>query len=121
MFHTISPILPTLNIQTTGLFYKDKLNFKITYFGNYLVVTKDGIQLFFYEHKNKLTFQSLACFIFVDNIEDLYAKYSSMGMVEPNGQLQIKPGNLKEFGIIDNSGHQLRFGERQSANGNRQS
>ncbi|MEO8771367.1 MAG: hypothetical protein ABI402_14830 [Ferruginibacter sp.] len=112
MFHTISPILPTLNIQTTNLFYKDKLNFDISYFGNYLVVSKENIQLFFYEHKDKTTFRSLACFIFVSNIEDLYAKYSSMGMVEPSGQLQIKPGNLKEFGIVDNSGHQLRFGEK---------
>jgi hypothetical protein len=112
MFHKISPILPTLNIQTTGLFYKDRLNFDISYFGNYLVVTKEDIQLFFYEHKNKAAFQNLSCFIFVSNIEDLYAKYSSMGMVEPNRKLQVKPGNLKEFGIVDNNGHELRFGEK---------
>ena len=112
MFHKVSPILPSLNIQNTSLFYNDKLNFDISYFGNYLVVSKEDIRLFFYEHKNKQTFQSMACFIFVDNIEDLYAKYSSMGMVEPNGKLQVKPGNLKEFGIVDNNGHQLRFGEK---------
>ncbi|MEO6669090.1 MAG: hypothetical protein ABIN36_06420 [Ferruginibacter sp.] len=112
MFHKISPILPTLNIQFTSLFYKDKLNFDISYFGNYLVVSNEAIQLFFFEHKNKSNFQRSSCFIFVSNIEDLYAKFSSMGMVEPNGKLQIKPGNLKEFEILDNNGHQLRFGEK---------
>ena len=112
MFQKISPILPAINIQTTSLFYKDKLNFEISYFGNYLVVSKENIQLFFYEHKDKNSFRSLACFIFVSNIEDLYAKFSSMGMIEPNGKLQVKPGNLKEFGIVDNNGHQLRFGEK---------
>ena len=112
MFQKISPILPAINIQTTSLFYKDKLNFEISYFGNYLVVSKENIQLFFYEDKDKNNFHPLACFIFVSNIEDLYSKFSSMGMIEPNGKLQVKPGNLKEFGIVDNNGHQLRFGEK---------
>lgn len=110
MFHKISPILPTLNIQTTALFYKEKLSFDIAYFGNYLVVSKENIELFFYEEKD--IFSPSSCFIFVSNVEDMYAVFSSMGMIGLDGKLKVKPGNLKEFGIVDNNGHQLRFGEK---------
>ena len=110
MFHKISPILPTINIQTTGLFYKEKLDFDISYFGNYLVVSKETIELFFYEDKD--IFFPLSCFIFVSNVEDMYSKFSSMGLISLDGKLKIKPGNLKEFEILDNNGHRLRFGEK---------
>ena len=112
MFQKIIPILPAINIQATSLFYEEKLNFTISYFGNYLVVSKEEIQLFFFECKDKHSFRCSSSFIFVNNIEDLYSKFSSMGMIDPNGQLREKPGNLKEFAIVDNNGHQLRFGEK---------
>ena len=110
MFHKISPILPAINMQTTALFYKEKLNFDISYFGNYLVLSKENIELFFYEEKD--VFLPLSCFIFVSNVEDMYSKFSSMGMIGLDGKLKIKPGNLKEFEILDNNGHRLRFGEK---------
>lgn len=111
MFHKISPILPTVNFQTTAAFYKDKLDFEITYYGNYLVVKKETIELFFYEDKD--IFYPLSCFIFVSNVEDMYANYCSLSMISLDNKLKVKPGNLKEFVIVDNNGHQLRMGEKQ--------
>lgn len=112
MFHHIAPILPAKNIQATNLFYRDKLNFDISYFGNYLVVSREGIELFFYEPKDKRNFEPLSFFIFVSNIEDLYSKFSSLEMVKPDGKLVERPGKLWDFSITDVNGHIIRFGQK---------
>ncbi len=112
MFHSIAPILPARNIQATSLFYRDKLSFEIAYFGNYLVVSREGIEIFFYEPKDKRSIEPLSCFIFVTNIEDLYAKFSSMEMIKPDGKLMERPGKLWEFSIADLNGHVIRFGQK---------
>ena len=111
MFHSIAPILTALNIQTTNSFYKDKLEFDTAYVGNYLIVSKENIKIYFIENKNKLTFQTSSCYISVSNIEDLYVKFSKMEMINPVGRLEEKPWKMKEFYITDNNGNQLNFGE----------
>ena len=111
MFRKTSPILPAKNILTTGLFYRDKLNFYISYTGNYLDLSREGIQIFFYEHSDIQSFLPASCFIFVNNIEDLFAGFSSMGMIGPEGMLVEKQGTIKEFCITDNNGNLLRFRE----------
>ncbi len=111
MFQKIAPILPCLNILKTNLFYRDQLNFEVSYSRNYLVVSKENIEVYFFEHTNKLTFQSSSCYITVSNIEDLYSRLSSMNMILPGGKITEKPGRIKEFHIVDNNGNELRFGE----------
>ncbi len=110
MFQTIAPIFPALNIQITALFYRDKLDFEISWLGNYMVATKGHIQVYFFEDRHN--YERYSCFIFVSNIEDMYAKFSSMGMLEAGGMLEVKPGNLKTFRITDNNGHELLFAEK---------
>ena len=111
MFQRIAPILPCLNILKTNLFSRDQLNFDVSYSGNYLVVCKENIQLYFIEHANKHTYHASSCYITVSNIEDLYAKLSSLSMILPCGQIIEKPGRIKEFHIFDNNGNELRFAE----------
>ena len=111
MFQSIAPILPARNIQKTNLFYKDKLNFDTMYSGNYLVASKGKIELYFYEVKESI-FKPASCYLFVSNIEDVYAYFSANGLVNPKGMLVEKPGTIKEFFITDNNGNTLYIGEK---------
>lgn len=111
MFQSTSPILPAINIQKTSLFYKDKLNFSTIYSGNYLVANKGKIALYFYEVKESI-FKPASCYIFVSNIEDVYAHFSATGLVTPEGRLVEKPGTISEFFILDNNGNTLHIGEK---------
>jgi hypothetical protein len=113
MFTKTAPILPAINILATKLFYTDKLNFESAYISNYLVLTKENISIYFFEHKDKRTFLPSACLLFVSNIQDTYTKYSSLGMVTPNGGLIEKPGCMQEFFITDNNGNKLIFTEKK--------
>jgi hypothetical protein len=111
MFHKITPILPASNTELTKLFYEDKLNFESSYFDNYLVVSKWNIEIYFFEHRDKASFRNSSCFIWVSNIEDLYAKFSSLELIHPAGRLEEKNSRMKTFSILDNNGHILKFGE----------
>lgn len=111
MFQSTAPILPALNIQNTNLFYKHKLNFDTMYSGNYLVVRKGKIELYFYEVRESI-FKPASCYIFVSNIEDVYAQFSATGLVDPKGKLAEKPGTIREFFITDNNGNTLYIGEK---------
>jgi hypothetical protein len=75
-----------------------------------MVVSKENIRVFYYEEKD--IFYPASCFIFLSNIEDAYAKFSSAGLIEFKNRLCVKPGNLKEFIVEENNGHQIRFGEK---------
>lgn len=111
MLGSIAPLLPVFNLENTNLFYRDKLNFEISYAGNYLVAARDGIRIYFTELRDKRNFVPSTCFIFVKNIEDIYAYFSSINMILPDDRLRELTGRIKEFTIRDINGHELRFTE----------
>jgi len=113
MFQKIAPILPALNIAKTNLFYRDKLKFNTINYGNYLVVQKENIEIHFSEQPDPKLFNKQSCYIFVQNIEDLFVYFSSLEVVSPTEKLQERFPNMKEFSIVDNNGNVLRFGERR--------
>ena len=105
------PVLPALNIRETILFYEAKLGFSATDHGAYATMEHEGIRLHFFECHDKYLCQNSGCYIYVNNIEDLYARMSALDIIHPNGQLANKPWGMKEFCITDNNGNLLRFGE----------
>jgi len=111
MLQKIAPILPAINISETNLFYKNKLKFTTQYYGSYLIVRKDNIEIHFFEWKDPLDFIASACYLFDNNIEDLYAKFCSLDMMMPAGNLKTNFRGKKEFCIVDNNGNELRFCE----------
>jgi len=108
------PILPALNIQKTILFYRDKLNFTILNYGNYIVAYNKNAELHFYKSEDEYLCRNSGCYILVSNIEDFYASLSAKDLIRPDGKLEAKPWNMKEFSILDNNGNLIRFGEKQS-------
>ena len=111
MLKKIAPILQAINLTETNLFYKSKLKFLSHYYGNYLIVIKEDMEIHFVECKDPKNFIAAACCLFDNNIEDLYAKCCSMDMIMPGGNLKNNPRGKKEFCIVDNNGNELRFCE----------
>lgn len=111
MLQKIAPILPAINLSETNSFYKDKLKFLTHYFGNYLIVKKDEIEIHFVEHKDPKNFIASTCYIFDNNIEDLFSKFCSMDVIGPAGNLKNNSRGKIEFCIVDNNGNELRFCE----------
>ena len=101
MLQKIAPILPAIDLQETNLFYKNKLKFLTHYYGNYLIVIKEGIQIHFVECKDPRNFIASACCISDNNIEDLFARFCSMDMISPAGNLKDNSRGKKEFCIVD--------------------
>ena len=111
MLQKIAPILPAIDLSETNLFYKNKLKFLTYFYGNYLVVKKEDIEIHFVEWKDPRNFVASGCCIFDNNIEDLYAKCCSMDMIGPDGNLKNNSRGKKEFCMVDNNGNQLKFCE----------
>jgi hypothetical protein len=109
MLRKIAPILPAINISDTNLFYS-RLKFITHNYGNYLVVKKDQFEIHFYMWPDPLNFVPSSCYLFDDNIQDLYTLFSSMDVVYPRGVLKTNIWGNKEFQVIDNNGNILRFG-----------
>ena len=110
MLQKIAPILPAYNISETNLFYRNSLNFLTFNYGNYLIVRKDHIEIHYVQWAGNGNFVPSSCYIFDDNIEDLFTKFSSMDMVNPKGNLKDNNWGKKEFQMVDNNGNVMRFG-----------
>ena len=111
MLQKIAPVLPASDISATEKFFRDKLKFKTFNYGNYLLVKKDNIEIHYYLWQGKDRFTASCCFIYVDIIEDLYTKFSSIDVINPSTNLWKNSWGKREFQITDNNGNVMRFGE----------
>jgi hypothetical protein len=113
MLHKAVAILPAINIRNTIEFYECKLGFTGTSFGNYGILKNHQVEIHIRLVDSKRIIENAACYIFVDNIEDLYTDYSAKELISPNGQLVNSSRGYKEFTIFDNNGNLLRFGQKR--------
>ena len=112
MLQKIAPVLPAVDISETSTFFRNKLKFETINYGNYLVVKKDHIEFHYYLWPKKETFTASCCFIYDDNIEDLYATFASFGIIQPASNKWSNSWGKREFQVKDNNGNVLRFGEK---------
>ncbi len=114
IFEGAAPILAAIDVAQSVEFYEQKLGFKTNYNdGGYLIFQRENliIHLSHYDMFNPAT-NPFTCYIYVENIEPLYEEYRAKNAIHPNGPLEVKPWNIKEFSVLDNNGNCLRFGER---------
>ncbi len=112
MLKTAIPILAYLNDKETIAFYTQKLGF--TSHGNwegYLMFTKDEIELHLWICDDENIPKNTGCYIRLDEIETFYAECLKQNIVHPNGKLELKPWNIYQFSILDNSGNIINFGQ----------
>jgi hypothetical protein len=109
---TTTPILAYLNKEETIHFYTTKLRFKfISEWEDYLIFTKDNVELHFWKTDNPVIPQNTGCYIRVTEVDKLYSEYNKFDIMHPHGGLQNKPWEMRQFSILDNSGNILHFGE----------
>ncbi|CAD0008108.1 bleomycin resistance protein [Flavobacterium chungangense] len=115
MLTDISPKLPMRDKTVTKEFYINKLGFKE--FGNadfdhYLMLQKDAIQIHFFEFKEDPKENYGQVYIRTDDIDTFYQSLlDNKTNIHPNGHLQVKPWEQKEFALLDPDNNLLTFGQ----------
>ena len=115
MISQIIAKLPFTDKQKTKDYYSD-LGFDfVADYDHYLIATYNNSELHFFEFKELLPEKSdfMLYLKISSNIEKFYDLVKSKDIkIHPNGKLETKPWNMKEFSLIDPDGTLLTFGEK---------
>ena len=114
MLTSIHPKLPMRNTEITKNYYENQLGFEVVAdYGNYLIIKKDCIELHFFVHENLHPEENYGqVYIRVENIDAIYDNLLAQKVtIHPNGKLELKPWNQKEFALLDPDNNLLTFGE----------
>ena len=111
---SVSPVLASMNKDETQKFYQEKMGFETTskYGAEYLIIARSQITLHFTICDDKYIAENTSCYIYVENIEPLYAEYKARGVLRPHDVLRDTYYGLREFAVIDGDGNLLKFGEK---------
>ena len=119
MLTAIIPKLPMRDKKITRNYYVDKLGFNDTGshdFEQYLIVEKDNLQIHFFEFKTldpKENYGQL--YIRTNNVDELYQTLLDNNVnIQPNGHLENKPWQQREFSLLDPDNNLLTFGQSKS-------
>ena len=115
MLTHIHPKLPMRDKTVTRDFYTNQLRFSV--FGSadydgYLMLEKDQIQIHFFEFKDLNPNDNYGqVYIRTAHIDTYYQSLlDNKVKIHPNGTLELKPWNQKEFSILDPDKNLLTFG-----------
>lgn len=116
MLTDINPKLPMRDKAVTKDFYVNKLGFDVfgeADYDGYLMVSKDDIQIHFFEFKTLDPKENYGqVYIRTDNINEWYKLALDKNVNIPQaGHLQTKPWGQKEFAILDPDNNSLTFGQ----------
>lgn len=115
MLTALHPKLPMRSKEITRTYYTEQLGFEVLGgdFPDYLMLTRDGLQLHFFAFAELNPFSNDGQVYFRTNaVEALYTSFKKRGTeIHPNGDLQIKPWGQKEFSLLDPDHNLLTFGE----------
>jgi len=117
MYTHIHPKLPMRNSKATKAFYIDSLGFKMVgtiEYDGYLMLHKDSIEIHFFEFKDLNPKENYGqVYIRTNDIDNLYQSLVNKNIpIHPNGHLQIKPWNQKEFSLLDTDNNLITFGQQ---------
>jgi hypothetical protein len=116
MLTAINPKLPMRNKALTRDFYINKLGFRelgTVDYAEYLMVQKDNIEIHFFEFKELNPKENYGqVYIRTDDIDTFYQTLLDNKIsIHPNGPLQIKPWQQKEFSLLNPDNNLLTFGQ----------
>jgi len=113
MLHKVVPILPANNIRATIDFYETKLGFTGVNLGNYAIVKSGFAEIHFFLITDKNKMHPASCFIYTDNVEDLFTVFAGKDLLYPTSEMGSMKFSNKEFTIKDNNGNIIRFGQQR--------
>ena len=103
------PVLPSINIKQSIMFYETVLGFTGINAGDHAVLKKDDTELHLTECHDKSVCEGSSCYIKVTDVFCLYSRLASQGIIYPANKLLDLPGGKKGFTLKDNSGVLLHF------------
>lgn len=111
-FKVTTPVLPSRNEAETLKFYTEKLGFAFdSSHEGYLIFSRDGRNVHLWPCNDDESGRNSGCYIYVTDIDMLYAEYKPLGIVHPNGALRLMPWGLRQFAVVDNNGNIFYFAE----------
>ena len=113
MLIVVHPKLPMRNKEDTLAFYT-KLGFETCGdYPDYLMMSREGVELHFFEFKTLNPLENYGqVYIRVKNIDEFYNELlENKVSIHPNGALENKPWQQREFSILDTDNNLLTFGE----------
>lgn len=104
----IIPVVPALNIEQSLAFYQEHFGFSQPFtWGNpaeYGGFENTQPALHFYLCHEPSIPENYMLRLAVQDIETLYARCQTAGIVHPNGPLENKPWGYREFSVLDPAG-----------------
>lgn len=113
MLIAVHPKLPMRNKAETLAFYT-KMGFEIYGdYPDYLMMSREAVELHFFEFKTLNPLENYGqVYIRVKNIDGFYNELlANKVSIHPNGALENKPWEQREFSILDTDNNLLTFGE----------
>lgn len=117
-FHKSAPVLLTPDLERSITFYEEKLHFRVTSrYPTYAILACDQVEIHLNLHDEHAA--ETGCYIYVSEIEALYARCTAQGIVHPNGKLADRDWGMREFTVLGVDGNLIRFGQpiRDGAHG----
>ena len=115
-FRYAAPVLASLDLARTIAFYEERLGFRRDFvYDDYASVSRDGVSIHFWLCDDPHIPKQTSCYIYVRDIEPLYAEYQAAKVIHPNAPLEKKSWGMYEFSALDVDGNLLRFGESLAA------
>jgi hypothetical protein len=112
---TAIPVLLSLDVPATVVFYTTKLGFTCLYQeSGFAILQRDSIYLHFTGCNEQHLVDWSSCRVEVAGVDALYDMCSSHGIVHPNAQLEDTDYGTREFGMIDIHGVLITFFERKT-------
>jgi hypothetical protein len=106
------PKLPATSIARSIEFYETLGFSQLLAYPDYGIVERDDVQIHLWRCANPEIARSSGCRVVVEGVAELYARYSSLNLIHPNGALETKPWGWREFSVLDADGNLLTFAER---------
>ena len=114
MWQKIIPKIPMSDKEVTKNFFINRLGFsKVGDWSDYLMVSKDEIEIHFFLFKDLNLKENYGMvYTRTDEIEKIYQDFLDSGIkIHPNGKLENKVWNQREFSILDPDSNLLTFGQ----------
>ena len=114
MITQIIPKLPFIKKEETLHYFTEKLGFSmISDYDDYFILKIDSEEIHFFEFENLDPKKSdFMIYLRIENIDEFYKILQTKNVeIHPNGTLETKPWNQKEFSLLDPNGTLLTFGE----------
>ena len=113
MINAVIPKLPFIEKQKTIDFYVLLGYTLLADYTDYLIMRSDHTELHLFSFPTLQPGKSdFMLYVRVTDIEPMYESFQKKGIaIHPNGKLDVKPWNQKEFALIDPNGTLLTFGE----------